>query len=129
LGGKAGLQAKTERIKETAIPDLERVHKDIGKHFNKGVVINWNEAPLAKGSYLCMKPGYYTRFGGAASEPELKGRLLFAGEHTSLEFSGFMNGAYESGITAAKAILISRNLPHSLPRTGPEERKPASSNQ
>ena len=41
----------------------------------------------------------------AAPAPELDGRLLFAGEHTSTEFSGFMNGAVESGNRAADEIL------------------------
>ena len=33
------------------------------------------------------------------------GRLIFAGEHTSGDFSGFMNGAVQSGNRAAKEIL------------------------
>jgi monoamine oxidase len=37
--------------------------------------------------------------------PELDGRLIFAGEHTSGEFAGFMNGAVESGNRAAREIL------------------------
>jgi monoamine oxidase len=36
--------------------------------------------------------------------PELGGRLLFAGEHTSTDYSGFMNGAVESGLRVADEI-------------------------
>ena len=32
-------------------------------------------------------------------------RLVFAGEHTSDEYQGYMNGAAQSGRLAAKAVL------------------------
>jgi monoamine oxidase len=38
-------------------------------------------------------------------EPELDGGLIFAGEHTSGDFSGFMNGAVQSGNRAAREII------------------------
>jgi monoamine oxidase len=41
----------------------------------------------------------------AAPLPELGGRLHFAGEHTSADFLGFMNGAVESGERVAKEVL------------------------
>ena len=40
-----------------------------------------------------------------AAAPELGGRLIFAGEHTSENSCGYMNGAVESGERAAKEIL------------------------
>ena len=40
-----------------------------------------------------------------AAEPALHGRLQFAGEHTSSDFYGFMNGAVQSGNRAAKALI------------------------
>jgi len=42
---------------------------------------------------------------GAGSTPE--GSIHFAGEHTSTEFYGFLNGAVESGERAAKAVALS----------------------
>jgi monoamine oxidase len=39
------------------------------------------------------------------AQPELNGRLIFAGEHTSSDFSGFMNGGVQSGNRAAQEIL------------------------
>jgi monoamine oxidase len=36
--------------------------------------------------------------------------LFFAGEHTSLAFQGYMNGAIESGRRAAAEIAAARNL-------------------
>ena len=40
-----------------------------------------------------------------AGEPALDGRLQFAGEHTSGDFLGFMNGGVESGNLAAAALI------------------------
>lgn len=35
------------------------------------------------------------------------GRVFFAGEHTSIKWQGYMNGAIESGLRAANEILAS----------------------
>jgi monoamine oxidase len=59
--------------------------------------MNWSKHRFALGSYSCQKPGHYIGFFGMEGQPELGGRLLFAGEHTSTDYSGFMNGAVESG--------------------------------
>jgi monoamine oxidase len=58
-----------------------------------------------KGSYSSPLVGQYTWVYGAAATPELDGRLIFAGEHTSAESPGFMNGGVESGNRAVKELL------------------------
>ena len=40
-----------------------------------------------------------------AAEPALHDRLQFAGEHTSSDFYGYMNGGVQSGNRAAKALI------------------------
>lgn len=65
----------------------------------------WNRYPHSLGSYASPRPGQYTRLLEAAATPELGGRLHFAGEHTSADFLGFMNGAVESGERAAEEVL------------------------
>ncbi|WP_353827480.1 flavin monoamine oxidase family protein [Agromyces sp. SYSU T0242] len=65
----------------------------------------WLANPWAKGAYTCQKPGQYTGLFGAAAAPE--GNVHFAGEHTSVEYYGFLNGAVESGERAAKAVALS----------------------
>jgi monoamine oxidase len=40
-----------------------------------------------------------------ASEPALGGRVQFAGEHTSGDFVGFMNGGVQSANRAADALI------------------------
>jgi monoamine oxidase len=64
--------------------------------------IVWEQDPFARGGY-----GYFD----AAFDPALRawlarpaGRLFFAGEHTSIKWQGYMNGAVESGRRAAAEI-------------------------
>lgn len=70
-----------------------------------GAVMSWHwpSFAFAKGSYACYLPGQWTGISGAEGEPV--GNLLFAGEHTSSDFQGFMNGGAESGRRAAKEAL------------------------
>ena len=64
----------------------------------------WHLNPWSKGAYTCPRPGQYTDLFGI---PELvEGPFHFAGEHTSSEYYGFLNGAVVSGERAAKEIAL-----------------------
>jgi monoamine oxidase len=63
----------------------------------------WTGYQWTKGSYSYWKVGQYTRFAGA--ESERSGNCHFAGEHTSQDFQGYLNGAVETGERAAAEIL------------------------
>lgn len=63
----------------------------------------WPGSPYTRGSYSYYKPGQYTTFAGIEGEAE--GRIRFAGEHTSLDFQGYMEGAVVTGERAAQEIL------------------------
>jgi monoamine oxidase len=63
----------------------------------------WPGYPWTKGSYSYWKVGQYTEFAGA--EREREGNCHFAGEHTSIDFQGYLNGAVETGERAAGEIL------------------------
>lgn len=106
LGGSPGKQADHRQWK-LALRDLDQLYKGSAqKHFSgHKAFMNWSANPLAKGSYTCPQPGQYTALMGIAEEPELGGKLLFAGEHCSVDWAGFMNGAAESGAMAARQIL------------------------
>jgi monoamine oxidase len=65
----------------------------------------WPAYPHMKASYSGPLAGQYCTFYENAAKPELDGKLIFAGEHTSMESAGFMNGAVESGERAAKELL------------------------
>lgn len=62
----------------------------------------WPKYEWTMGSYTCFRPGQYQRYFRALVEPQ--GRLVFAAEHT-VDESGFMNAAVESGERAATQVL------------------------
>jgi monoamine oxidase len=68
------------------------------------VRMHWPTQPHQKGSYACYKPGQWA-FYGTEGLPEGDDTLHFCGEHTSLEFQGYMEGAAETGFLVANAIL------------------------
>jgi monoamine oxidase len=59
--------------------------------------------PYLLGSYSYWKKGQYTSIAGA--ERERSGNCHFAGEHCSIAFQGFMEGAAQEGARAANEIL------------------------
>jgi len=63
----------------------------------------WAGNPWTKGSYSYWKVGQYTKFSGM--EKERQGNCHFAGEHTSQDFQGYLNGGVETGERAAGEIL------------------------
>lgn len=68
----------------------------------ENVLVTWADEPFAKGGYALYAPGQVTALRGCEGEPE--GRLFFAGEHTSLEAAGSMEGALRSGVKAAAEV-------------------------
>jgi len=105
MGGSTGKQftsARIDKVKE----ELNRIFPGIKDKFDGNrTVMNWPSYRYSRGSYTCPLVGQYTTLLDTAGKPELDGRLIFAGEHTSSDFSGFMNGAVQSGNRAAQEIL------------------------
>jgi monoamine oxidase len=64
--------------------------------------IVWEQDPFARGGYAVFDPSYDPAL--RAWLPRPFGRLFFAGEHTSIRWQGYMNGAVESGRRAAAEI-------------------------
>jgi monoamine oxidase len=63
----------------------------------------WQANPWTLGSYAYWRVGQYTTIAGA--ERERSNTCHFAGEHTSIDFQGYLNGAVESGERVASEIL------------------------
>lgn len=59
--------------------------------------------PLQLGSVSCYRVGQYTKFRGV--EGERSGNCHFAGEHTSLDFQGTMEGAAAEGVRCGLEII------------------------
>jgi monoamine oxidase len=64
---------------------------------------HWVEDPWVRGAYAFYKVGQYAEYGTLAALTQ--GRVHFAGEHTSINNQGFLDGAVESGERAAKEIV------------------------
>lgn len=65
---------------------------------------SWEDDPLAGGGYAVFSPDFDPQLRDWLRRPA--GRVLFAGEHTSVEWEGYMNGAIDSGIRAAAEIRM-----------------------
>ncbi len=86
------------------LTQIEPVLPGISAKWNgKAFIDYWQGYRWTKGSYSYWKVGQYTKFAGM--ERERQGNCHFAGEHTSIDFQGYLNGAVESGERAASEIL------------------------
>jgi monoamine oxidase len=64
--------------------------------------IVWEHDPLARGGYAYFDPAFDPALRAWLARPA--GHIFFAGEHTSIKWQGYMNGAVESGRRAAAEI-------------------------
>lgn len=84
--------------------ELDKIFSGSKKKFaGKHVFVNWIDYPYVKASYSCYKVGQWTTIAGLERQPI--GNILFAGEHCSENFQGFMNGGAETGRRAAEEIM------------------------
>jgi monoamine oxidase len=73
-------------------------------------VVRWEDDPWAKGGYAYFHPGFDPSWRVELGRPS--GRVLFAGEHTSARWQGYLSGAVESGRRAAAELaLLAGGLP------------------
>jgi monoamine oxidase len=70
---------------------------------------SWEDDPLAGGGYAVFSPGFDPALRAWLRRPA--GRIVFAGEHTSDKWQGFMNGAVESGYRAAAELAAFAERP------------------
>ncbi|HYA24172.1 MAG TPA: NAD(P)/FAD-dependent oxidoreductase [Terriglobales bacterium] len=86
------------------LDQLEIVWPGVSAHYNGLATLSYPTSdPNLQGSYSTYKVGQYTAFAGY--EPVPQGQIYFAGEHTSYNFQGFMEGGARSGIRAASEVI------------------------
>jgi monoamine oxidase len=78
---------------------------DIRRRLSPLAASFWRADPFARGSYSYARPGHADDRARLAAPVE--GRLFFAGEACSPNFFSTAHGAYESGLNAADAALVS----------------------
>ncbi len=86
------------------LAQLEPVIPGISAKWNGRATLDfWPGYRWTKGSYSYWKTGQYQLFAGA--EGERSGNCHFAGEHCSIDFQGYLNGAVVTGRNAAAELL------------------------
>lgn len=106
-GGRQGLAMGSGVPEDQAqrfLGQFERVFPGV-KNLRTGKAVRafWPGERFSKGSYACYLVGQWTQM--YTVEGEQVGNLYFAGEHTSLENQGYMEGGCETGQRAALEIL------------------------
>jgi monoamine oxidase len=100
----AGFGTDASSRAQQFLAQLEPVLPGISGKFNGRATIDfWTAYPWTKGSYSYWKVGQYVSFAGAEREQSFD--CHFAGEHTSIDFQGYLNGGVESGERAAGEIV------------------------
>jgi monoamine oxidase len=103
IGASFGSGTPSSRAQQF-LGQLEPVLPGISARWNGRALIDyWTGYPWTKGSYSYWKVGQYQAFAGVEREIE-GGSCHFAGEHTSIDFQGYLNGAVETGERAAGEI-------------------------
>src|ERR671923_287864 len=104
---KQGLSTKTVTASSHAQQFLRQIDPllpGLSAYWNgKATIDFWTGYQWTKGSYSYWKVGQYTKFSGIEKTPQ--GTCHFAGEHTSQDFRGYLNGGVETGERAANEIL------------------------
>jgi monoamine oxidase len=89
---------------QDCLQQLEYVFPGISAHYTGQAALSYPTGDaFLRGSYACWRVGQVTQFGGY--EGVRQGSVHFAGEHCSVEFQGFMEGAAREGARAAGEIV------------------------
>jgi monoamine oxidase len=89
---RAGVAGVVRQLSWLGRPSALRAH----------AIVRWEADPWAGGGYAYFDPGFDPALRNALAHPH--GRITFAGEHTSVRWQGYMNGAVESGQRAAAEV-------------------------
>jgi monoamine oxidase len=104
LGGGAASEWMRDRARHGAgdlLDDLCWLRMD-GATITASQMVVWQDDPLARGGYAFWDPSFDPAWRALLSRRA--GRLVFAGEHTSQQRQGYMEGAVESGLRAARQV-------------------------
>jgi monoamine oxidase len=92
------------------LPDLEPTWPGISAAFTGAAVMaHWPSEPLALGSYSCLGPGDYVAISEHLGTTD--GLVYFVGEHCSIAWQGWMEGAAITGADVAAQVLEALGVP------------------
>lgn len=104
LGGRDGAAASMADVSRSEQAIAKILPQTRGERTQDVSQMNWSKYRYIHGSYACPLPGQLSRYEDVKHVWELGGRLIFAGEHATDEWSGFMNGACHAGRVAAQTL-------------------------
>jgi monoamine oxidase len=97
-----------QRYAQECLEQLEIIFPGISAHYTGRAALSYATGdPFLLGSYSCWRIGQCTQFAGY--ERARQGPIHFAGEHCSLKFQGYMEGAAREGARAAREIIEDEN--------------------
>jgi monoamine oxidase len=88
---------------------VERIFPGLKSTYNgTSIRMAWSQYPFTKAAYSSYLVGQYTTIAGA--EPIRVGNLHFCGEHTTMDYQGWMEGAARTGADAAIEVGADLNM-------------------
>ena len=100
----AAVSAYVRSAAQTFLAQVEPVFPGTtAKWTGKATLSAWHVSPFHYGAYAYWTPGYMHQFSTYEAVPI--GPIHFAGEHTSSNFQGYIEGAAEEGQRAANEII------------------------
>ena len=103
VGASFGSGTPASRAQEF-LTQIEPVLPGLPQYWNGRATVDfWPGYEWTRGSYSYWKVGQYTAFAGIEGRQE--GNAHFCGEHTSIDFQGYLNGAVETGERAAGEVM------------------------
>lgn len=91
-----------DKIIADRLEQMEIMYPGSKQYFESASVQAWHRDPYALGGFTAYAPGQMTRHWNAFLQPA--GNIYFAGEHTAIDYVGYLEGAVRSGIRVAKQI-------------------------
>lgn len=102
--GASSDAALVERYAQERLRQIERILPGARAHYTGRAALSYPTGdPYLLGSYSCWRVGQYTRFAGY--EGARQGNAHFAGEHCSIDYQGYMEGAAREGARAAAEVI------------------------
>ncbi len=102
---------------ESDATDIARVQRDMdaimpGFEVVEVTAHDWLADEFANGTWAIHRPGWYTTYHREMQRPE--GRVVLAGSDFADGWSGFIDGAIESGLRTGKLAAAARRLRHGV---------------
>lgn len=111
LAGGAASDLTADLVAKDGIEGLAKSVDWLGRHDEPLVAskqVQWEADSWSRGGYAIFDPSFDPSLRGWLAQPV--GRMFFAGEHTSMAWQGYMNGAVESGRRAAAEVAAAHEL-------------------